>query len=89
MDFLLRNPAFQANYHYNASIQKYQLVKKNCTTVTEAGWCREDCHIQTGFNDDQFCCCSGDLCNQNVTFSDPSKVDNMSKSAATTVFIYW
>jgi activin receptor type-2B len=71
------NSFCMANYHYNASIQKYQLVKKNCTTVTEAGWCREDCHIQTGFNDDQFCCCSGDLCNQNVTFSDPSKVDNM------------
>jgi hypothetical protein len=62
-------------------LDKYQLSKKECRT-DEANWCTSGsaCDVDTsGQHPDKFCCCSEDLCNQNVTFSHPENVDMMSE----------
>lgn len=67
----------EATYREDEELGLYRLYHKGCrfTSPQLATQCTPgDCHVAVIDGDtDIACCCDGQLCNVNVTFSDPSR----------------
>ena len=74
----------EAAYRKDEATGLYGLYRKGCAFdhPQVATACTSDCHVDVFEGDDTLvCCCDGQLCNVNVTFSDPSKISSFGKSA--------
>lgn len=65
----------QALYQFNSTKRLYELYTKSCQYGIPRCADSDECFIDTDRGDAFLqCCCDGQLCNVNVTFSDPSRV---------------
>eukprot|EP00731_Ephydatia_muelleri_P033658 Em0034g40a len=80
--------ACTADYRKNTK-GTYSLVSKQCTPSSSPVQCVPgQCVVDTGSgNNSVSCCCYGDKCNVNVTFTVPSQVQSNCKSLKRTKFI--